>query len=318
MSKRVCVVLGGTGLLGKSLTGQLVEAGWTVRSISRSGPPSGVVKRWWSDVEWIAAALGSDTCARALRGAEIVFHLASTTVPSASDIAYDIESNVLASVRTLEAAVSANVRRVVFASSGGTVYGVAQETPIPESHPTNPICCYGIQKLALEKYLQVFQLSKRLDSICLRISNHYGEDQDLSKPLGAVAHFAARAARGLPIEIWGDGSVTRDYVHVEDVAEAFIRAVNYRGSETIMNIGTGRGVSLNQLVQFIQEGLAAHVAVDYKPARSFDVAENVLDIQRVRHELGWEPKVSLELGIRRMILKAREDQRSRPVESLVL
>jgi UDP-glucose 4-epimerase len=318
MSNPVCVVLGGTGLLGKCLSRRLAEAGWSVRSVSRSGLPAGPREEWWGHVEWLSAAIGTDLCASALRGADVVFHLASTTVPSASNIAYDIESNVLASIRTLEAAASLNIPRLVFASSGGTIYGVAERIPILETHPTNPICSYGIHKLAVEKYLHLFRSRKRLDSICLRIANHYGEEQDLSKPLGAVAHFAARAAKGLPIEIWGDGSVTRDYVHVDDVADAFIRAASYRGRETLMNVGTGRGVSLNQLVQFIQKGLASPVAVDYKPARSFDVAENVLDIQRARHELGWEPKVSLESGIQRMILKAQQDQRNRPTELLVL
>jgi UDP-glucose 4-epimerase len=212
---------------------------------------------------------------------------------------------------------SLKIPRVIFASSGGTVYGVTQRVSIREDHPTNPICSYGIHKLAIEKYLQLFRSLNRLDSVCLRISNHYGEDQDLSKPLGAVAHFSARAVRGLPIEIWGDGSVTRDYIHIEDVANAFARAANYDGTERLMNIGTGRGSSLNALVRLIQKYLSHPVSVCYKPRRNFDVGANVLDIRCARRALKWEPKISVEMGIQRMIQKAQEGQEHEPTASLV-
>jgi UDP-glucose 4-epimerase len=318
MSSPRCAVIGGTGLLGKCLTRKLVQAGWTVRSIARSGNPVGPAQLWWSDVEWISAALGSDACAQALVGAEVVFHLASTTVPSTSNLAYDLESNVLPTLRTLEAMASVEIPRMVFASSGGTVYGAAESIPIPETHPTGPICAYGIHKLAIEKYLQLFRSSRRLDSVCLRIANHYGEEQDLNKPLGAMAHFASRAVHGLPIEIWGDGNVIRDYIHVDDVAEAFLRAARYQGQERVMNVGTGRGTSLNQLVQLLRASLSTLVEVKYQAARSFDVPSNILDVQRVRRELGWEPRMSVESGIARMIAKAQHDERRRPAETLAL
>src|SRR2546427_4195460 len=201
----VCVVLGGSGFLGKRFCRSLVEAGFRVRSVSRSGRPKEQPEPWWSEVEWVAAPIGTESSAKALQHADYVFHLASTTLPSTSnaDPAYDLESNVVATVRILEAAVSMRVRRVVFVSSGGTVYGIALHNPISESHPTDPICSYGIHKLAIEKYLQLFRSQNRLDSIVLRVSNMYGESQDCDRPLGAVAHFTTRAVSGIPIEIWG-------------------------------------------------------------------------------------------------------------------
>ena len=152
-----CVVFGGSGFLGQRLCNRLVSAGFNVRSVSRSGCPRGEIARWWSHVDWIAADLGTDTAAPALEGADIVFHLASSTYPSTSnsDAVFDLESNLVGSVRMLKMAAEYKVRRVIFISSGGTVYGVPQQNPIPETHPTDPICSYGIQKLAIEVSLSV-------------------------------------------------------------------------------------------------------------------------------------------------------------------
>jgi len=308
MSKApICVVLGGSGFLGQRLCLSLLDKGFRVRAISRSGAPKGRPEPWWRSVEWVTAPIGSEPCARALQSADFVFHLASTTLPSTSDtnISYDLESNVVATVRVLEAAASAGVRRMLFVSSGGTVYGRAQQCPISEDHPTNPICSYGIHKLAIEKYLQLFGSQTRLDSIILRVSNMYGESQDCNRPLGAVAHFTTRAVNGIPIEIWGDGTTTRDYIHVDDVVHALGKAVSYEGAERLFNIGSGRGVSLNQLVAMLQQRLAKPVTVNYRPPRGFDVFENVLDITRAKNELSWVPEVVLECGLERLIRAAQ-------------
>jgi UDP-glucose 4-epimerase len=303
----LCVVLGGSGFLGQRLCRGLLASGFRVRSVSRSGRPSGNSAAWWSDVEWISAAIGTTVSARALHGADFLFHLASTTLPSTSndDISYDLQSNVVATVQTLEAAVSAAVRRVVFVSSGGTVYGIARQIPIPETHPTDPICSHGIQKLSIEKYLYLFRSMKGLDSVILRVSNMYGESQGCNKPLGAVAHFAAKAINGTALEIWGDGTTTRDYVHVDDVVVALIMAIRYEGAERVFNIGTGCGTSLAQLVNLLRERAPWPVTVNYGATRGFDVPESVLDIGRARRELLWSPEVTLEGGLDRVIQRAK-------------
>jgi UDP-glucose 4-epimerase len=151
------VVLGGSGFLGQRLCRRLVEADFCVHSVSRSGPPKSEPEPWWSEMEWTAATLGTDLCSNLLKGADLVFHLVSTTVPSTAnhDVVKDIESNLIATIRTVEAAASMQVRRIVFLSSGGTVYGVAQQFTIPETHATEPIFAYGIHKLAIVKYLEL-------------------------------------------------------------------------------------------------------------------------------------------------------------------
>jgi UDP-glucose 4-epimerase len=304
MSKKtLCVVLGGKGFLGRRLCRAMLEAGFRIRSISRSGMPDGQPETWWSDVEWISASLGTESCALALQEADLLVHLASTTLPSTSnsDIAYDLESNVVGTIKTLEAASVHGVRRTVFVSSGGTVYGPAREIPIAEHHPTEPICSYGIHKLAIEKYLQLFRSQNRLDSIVLRVSNMYGESQGCGRPLGAIAHFAAHAVEGTPIQIWGDGTVTRDYVYVDDVVSAILKSAAYEGTERMFNIGSGRGTSLNEILDMIRLRLQKPVIANYQPPRGFDVPENILDSKRAKCELGWRPEVSLETGLDRMI-----------------
>lgn len=254
-------------------------------------------------MEWVAADLGSASACAALAGAEIVFHVASSTYPSTSnsDLAFDVQSNVVGTVRLLKAACARHVRRVFFISSGGTVYGIPRQSPIPETHPTDPICSYGIHKLAIEKYLYLLRTLEQLDSIVLRVSNLYGEHQDLDKPLGAVSHFTHRAAVGEPIEIWGDGSIRRDYIHVDDVVSAFVKALAYQGTEHLFNIGSGRSVSLNQLIELIRKRIPNRLFVSYAPARGFDVPENVLDITRAATELDWKPSISLEAGLDRLL-----------------
>ncbi len=284
--------------------------GFTVRSVSRTGRPRGQAMPWWSQIEWIAADLGTDTSAAALAGAELIFHLASTTYPSTSnsDAVFDLESNLVATVRMLKTASEYEVKRIVFISSGGTVYGVPQENPIPETHPTNPICSYGIHKLAIEKYLHLYRALKHLDSVVLRVSNIYGEFQSLDRPLGAVSHFTHRAIEGKPVEVWGDGTTSRDYIHVDDVVRALLHAISYQGLQPLFNIGSGRSVSLNELVSFIEDRIPNKIMVNYQQARSFDVQENVLDITRAARELGWKPTISLETGLDRLIESVRKNR----------
>jgi len=268
------------------------------------------VRSWHSDVEWIAASIDSDHAARALEGADVVYHLASSTLPSTSnlDMSFDLQANTLGTLRLLNAA-RMRIGRLIFVSSGGTVYGSPQCNPIPESHPTNPLCAYGIHKLAIEKYLNLFQHLYGLSSITLRVSNIYGEGQDCARQLGAVAHFSDHALKGEPIEIWGDGSIVRDYVHVDDVAGALLNAATYSGTHTLFNIGSGVGTSLNELVELIQRRLHHALKINYKPGRGFDVAQNVLDIRLASAEMNWRPMIGIQAGLERM-LTAKADTAS--------
>ena len=205
----------------------------------------------------------------------------------------------------LQSGALSNLKKIIFVSSGGTVYGIPQSIPIDESHPTDPICAYGIHKLACEKYLQLFQFTHRVDTIILRVSNVYGPLQEIQRPFGAVEAFMRHAIMDEPITIWGDGSITRDYVHVDDVVASLLKAMSNGERSGIFNIGSGIGHTLNEIVRMIEKRLDKTVKVNYLPARNFDVPVNVLNIRKAKEQLGWEPRVSLEISVDQDMLSGK-------------
>ena len=297
-----CLVLGGAGFIGSHLAEALLQAGHRVRIFDRphlDRLPTFLQRREFE--VFTGDFLNPYVLSAALQGNEIVFHLVSTTLPKTSNDnpVYDVESNVVGTLRLLELCREQGVRKVVFASSGGTVYGVPRSVPIDESHPTEPICSYGIHKLMIEKYLQLNQHVHGLDYCVVRPPNLYGPRQRLDIAQGAVAVFLDRALRGKPIQVWGDGSVVRDYLYVEDAAEALVKAAAFEGEPKVFNIGSGVGTSLKQLIQEIEALLGRPVPVEYAAARTLDVPANVLDASLARRLLGWTPRTSLAEGLRR-------------------
>lgn len=292
------LVTGGNGFVGSHLVDQLVERNWEVTIFDlherRYDPLP-------SAVHFIRGDLSQAHLVReATAGVDVVFHLAWTTIHEVSnqDPEADVTTNLIPTLRLLEACRHAGVGRVVFVSSGGTVYGPAQTLPIPETHPQNPINAYGITKLAVEKYLYMFRHLYGLDYAILRPSVPYGPRQNPLARQGAVAVFLYRVAQGLPVTIWGDGGVTRDYFYVSDLAEALIAGARSElGEGRIFNIGGGQEVSLIQLLRMIEEAVGKRARVEYTPARQFDAPRIVLDTGPARQELGWQPKVSLADGL---------------------
>jgi UDP-glucose 4-epimerase len=245
----------------------------------------------------------------ALDGIDAVIHLVSTTLPKSSndDPVYDVQSNVVSTLQVLDEMRKKGIRKIIFISSGGTVYGVPQKIPIPENHPTDPICSYGITKLAIEKYLNLYKTLHGIQPVTLRLANPYGPRQRIETAQGAIAAFLHRAMTNQPIQIWGDGSVVRDYIYVEDVAEAFSAALNYEGEETLFNIGSGKGWSLNQLIEKIEGLIGRPLEVQYQAARKFDVPTSILCIEKAMNHLAWSPLTNMEAGLSKTInwLKGR-------------
>lgn len=297
-----CLVLGGGGFLGSTIVDRLLAEGCFVRVFER--PRVAPFRAFHRDepVEWVTGDLVSaHDVGAAMEGIDTVIHLVSTTLPKGSndDPVYDVQSNLVGSLQILNLMVKGGVSKLIFVSSGGTVYGPPQRLPIDETHPTDPQVSYGITKLAIEKYISLYRRMHGLSTCVLRLSNPYGERQRVETAQGAVAVFLHRALRGEPIEIWGDGSVTRDYVYVRDVADAFIAAVRYRGDGAVFNIGSGRGTSLNELLAIMEATLGRPIERRYLPGRPFDVKANVLDGTLAARELGWTARTSIEDGIAR-------------------
>jgi UDP-glucose 4-epimerase len=298
-----CLVLGGNGFIGTHLVDGLLERGYPVRVYDRSPNRSRAIPQ---NVEYVEGELGNHGLIQeAVGDIEVVFHLVSTTLPKTSNDAptYDVRSNLIDTLQLLEACVEAGVeagvRKVIFSSSGGTVYGLPQTVPITEDHPTDPLTSYGIVKLAVEKYFGLFRHLHGLDYTALRISNPYGPYQHPGGQQGAIAVFLHRLYTGQPITIWGDGSVVRDYLYITDLVDALLLAAGAETRRKVLNIGSGQGTSLNELIALIAEVTGEQPEVEYRPGRALDVPANVLDIGRVRDELGWSPRTELAEGIAR-------------------
>ncbi len=298
-------VLGGAGFLGSHLTAALLDRGATVRVFDRPNADlkalTGIAQHTdrWSFVP--GDFVNEADQQRVVNGIDVVYHVLSTTIPATSNAnpAYDVASNLVSTVNLLAACVASGVQRVVFVSSGGTVYGKPQELPIPETHGTTPWCSYGIVKVAIEHYLRLFHHLHGLRYTIARLSNPYGPHQRLEGAQGAASVLLARAHSGRPIEIWGDGSVVRDFVFVEDAVEGILAAATRGGDAGVFNIGSGVGTSLNELVEAILRVADREVTVDHHPGRPFDVPVNVLDVSHAREALDWQPTTSLENGLRR-------------------
>ncbi|MCL5498587.1 UDP-glucose 4-epimerase [Phytobacter palmae] len=296
------VVFGGGGFIGSAICERLLADGHQLRIFERPRVPPYRHFAENEHVEWTTGDFSSTHDLRdAIEGMDGVVHLVSTTLPKSSneDPVYDVETNIVPSLHLLNAMVEHQVKRIVFISSGGTVYGNPQYIPIDEKHPTEPVVSYGITKLAIEKYLHMFSKLHGIKAVTLRVANPYGERQRVETAQGAIGIFMHNILKDKPIEIWGDGSVQRDYIHVSDVAEAFAKAITYNGDKECFNISSGKGISLNELVEMMKNIIAQPVQVNYKPGRSFDIDISVLCNQLARNELNWEPKVTMQEGLTR-------------------
>jgi UDP-glucose 4-epimerase len=296
-----CVIMGGGGFIGSHLCEALLTQGAKATVFDRQDA------RYLPDLERAGANLfpgdflNRENIARAISNCDVVYHLVSATVPQTSndDPLYDVEANVLSTLRLLDEARKAHVKKIIFVSSGGTVYGIPQEIPIKENHPTDPISSYGINKLSIEKYLHLYWILYKLDYCVLRVANAYGERQPISGSQGAIGAFLDRAMRQDEIIVWGDGTVMRDYIHVGDIANALVRAAAYEGEPKIFNIGAGQGHSLNEIIAIIEQIIRKPLQTKYISGRAFDVPVNILDISRAKMHLNWRPKIGLLEGISR-------------------
>lgn len=297
-------MLGGGGFIGSAIADRLLLEGHIVTIFDRPRAQPYRAFGEGGQVKWIHGdMLSRYDVEHAVDGADVVLHLVSTTIPKSSneDPIYDVESNLIPALHLFRTLAERRIGKIVFISSGGTIYGHPSYIPIDEKHPTNPLVSYGITKLAIEKYLVMYQHIHGVKAISLRVSNPFGERQRMETGQGAVGVFLHRALRNLPIEIWGDGSVIRDYLYIGDVADAFAKAVRYDGPESVFNIGSGTGTSLTELVRIIGKKLGREVRCEFKMGRAIDVPVNVLDNSLAARELGWRPEIGLDEGIERTL-----------------
>jgi len=232
-------------------------------------------------------------------GFDAVIHCVSTTTPKSSNESpeFDIQSNVIGTLYLLDICVKHNVGKLVFLSSGGTIYGdIGNREMVDETHAVRPMCSYGVSKLTIEHYLDVYRHLRGLDYVALRLSNPYGERQSPLRALGALTVFLHRTLKRQNVEVWGDGGVTRDFIYVGDVANAVYLATTNPVSG-VFNVGTGTGLSLRDILVHITNVVGREPTVEWLASRSFDVPRIVLDASKLKKATEWRVVTSLQDGV---------------------
>lgn len=301
------VVTGGAGFIGSTLVDRLLAEGHFVTVIDNlatgrlsnlegaraSGDRFSMVEldvRSSEIVETVAAA-----------APEVVFHLAAQADVrvSVERPVFDAEVNVIGGLNVIEAARAAGARKVVVASSGGTIYGdpAPEDLPVNEQHSQHPISPYGVAKKVIDDYLYAFRFLHGLNYTSLALANVYGPRQDPHGEAGVVAIFAGRLLSGEGCRIFGDGEQTRDFVYVNDVVDAFVRAAD-RGDGVLCNIGTGVETSVNHLYRAMADAAGVDASASYEPARAGELARSALNPGFAEKQLGWTPQTSLADGSR--------------------
>jgi len=292
------LILGGNGFIGSHLVDKLLKEGHYVRVFDKNEEH---YRKALHNVDYQFGEFGNrGLLSEALNGIDVVVHLISTTLPKTSndDPVFDVQSNVIETLFLLEQCVEKKIKKIIYASSGGTIYGIPKAVPVFEENQTNPICSYGISKLTIEKYLYLFNQLHNLDYVIIRPSNPFGGRQNPFGIQGVIPVFLGKIVRNQSIQIWGTGDIIRDYIYIDDLVNAFYAAIIYNTTFRIFNIGCGQGYSLNDLLSVMKNVTGRDLLVTYTSSRIYDVPKIYLDITRATQELNWRPYTSLEQGIK--------------------
>jgi len=274
VTRRV-LLLGGAGFIGSALAPRLTAEGWQVAVAGR----------------------GADLSA-ALAGCAAVVHLACATTPGRSRLHPAMErENLDLSLRLLEALQERPETQLVFLSSGGALYGNPATRPVAEDHPAAPLSPHAAGKAAVEAFI-ASHIAAGYAAAVLRVANAYGPGQPEKPGFGFIRTLLDHARSGQTMEVWGDGETVRDFVFIDDVTNAIARALSRPDLSGTWNIGSGEGHSLNEVIALARAVTGRPIPVSHRAARQSDVRGVVLNITRARHELGWEPEVSLEQGLK--------------------
>ncbi len=291
------LLIGGNGFIGSHVLDIFLREQKSVKVFDKSFE---VYRKPIEGVEYIQSSF-DDTLAltEALTDVDCVVHALSTSIPSTSNKfpVNDIEGNLVNTLRLLDIMLSQGIKRVVFLSSGGTVYGIPTVLPVPENHETNPICSYGIVKLTIEKYLLMYSKLYDLRPIILRISNPFGPRQSHYGTQGFISTMINNFTKNQATNVFGDGKIIRDNIFITDVARAcYLAAISDRVG--IYNVGSGFGLSLIQVVEMFERMVGKRIQLNLISGRTFDVSEIFLAIDKIENDLGWKSEISIADGMK--------------------
>ena len=297
-----CILFGGNGFIGSHLAERLVHDGFEVKIFDTFNTGMHNLDSIIKDIEIFRGEfLNKNDLSAALKNVELVFHYISTTNPvtAVNNPIFDVESNIIGSIRLFQTAIENKVERIIFPSSGGTIYGPVEEDLIKETHPLNPVNPYAISKLTIEKYLDYFKYSFGMDYFILRYSNPYGERQNPLGNQGVIPIFLNKIKNNEPPVIYGDGSAIRDYIYIDDAIDATMAVLNSDTKETLFNVGSGQETSINQLLSVMSDVTSYKVDPVYRENSGIYLPKIVLDTSRIRKETGWYPKTDIKEGIKK-------------------
>jgi len=295
------LVLGADGFIGSHLVDSLVSNGHSVRAFDRFSKSSPSFDNNESIEIFPGDFLNTGQLEEALHGIDYVFHFISTTTPATAENnpTIDIDTNIRTSVELMKLCVKASVKRVLFASTGGAIYGAENErTARIETDPTLPVSPYAIGKLAIENYLRYFRAKHGLESTVFRISNPYGERQPFHRKQGVIPIFLENIYLDKPITILGDGSMVRDYVYVKDLTEMISKVFTRADLQDVYNLGSGTGTTVNEIAQLAQEVAGKEAIIERANVPPTFLQSVVLDTTRFTTDFGFTAHTSLRDGMR--------------------
>lgn len=303
------LILGGSGFIGSNLIETLLHAGYTITNFDRPGtspahfsshPAYRFVPGYLSDNSHLRNVFNQEPY-------DCVVHLVSSLIPSSGydEFFNDREVNLTAGYEIVKNMMSNGCRRIIYFSSGGTIYGKNGKDINSENDQLCPLTYYGYSKLAMEEFLKFSSRIHPISHLIVRPSNPYGSGQNLFGKQGLITVALGKILQNQPIEIWGDGQVVRDYLHIRDLSNAIHALVAKGVDNEVYNIGSGQGHSVNEIVKIIHNVTGCNTGVDYKPARPVDIPVNILSIDKITNHTGWKPEINLEEGIA-MLWKAMQ------------
>lgn len=275
------LLIGGNGFIGSHLMDKLLNSGHSVRILDR-GPEK--FRKPNENVEYFFGAITENKILfEAMKGMELIIHLVSSSVPSSSNnnVKNDVINNILPTISILDNMVKLKIKKIVYFSSGGAIYGNSSNLPIKEGSPLNPISSYGITKLTNEKYIKLYSQIHKIEHLIIRPSNPYGPRQGHFAAQGIISTFLRKIKDGGIMEIFGDGENRKDYIFIEDLVDRVSYLVNQH-FEGVYNIGSGIANSTNQIKELTLSTTNSNQTVNYVQRKAYDVSDFVLDIDKIQ------------------------------------
>ena len=293
------IITGANGFIGSSLMEKMLIDGYQdiialdIKEAANKPKSIRQIIGDFSDAKLLAEILRTD---------DITIHLACPTIPSTSEqyLDMDIKTNILGTIKLIQAAVEKKCYKLIFFSSGGTIYGDQGREPIGEDACPQPQNLHGVMKYTIENYLRAFNKLYGLDYLIVRPSNPYGRQTETGKNQGIIDVFIDKIKKNEDLVIWGDGRIVRDYIHIDDLAECVSLLIKKNIRNETVNIGTGIGASVNELLEIIKTVSGKSLSINYEESREFDLKYNVLNIKKAEALTGWRPKINLKNGITKL------------------